>query len=142
MSYFRYMDTSSTFFWLFTNEHEQVLKKLGSFIEECFLLRGHNWSYRYHWVRWIIVIIHVILNVNWFMVVFDRLWSGRAVTEHKYIFLGVFFFVCLCVSLYVSNHFNHCITLFAHCGTLIGNNKNSYSRKKHTYIDNVEIWPR
>jgi hypothetical protein len=24
------------------------LKKLGSFIEECFLLRGHNWSYRYH----------------------------------------------------------------------------------------------
>jgi hypothetical protein len=34
--------------WLFTNEHEQVWKKLGSFIEECFLLRGHNWSYRYH----------------------------------------------------------------------------------------------
>ena len=30
------------FVWLFTNEHEQVLKKLGSFIEECFLLRGHN----------------------------------------------------------------------------------------------------
>jgi hypothetical protein len=27
---FRYMDTSSKFFWLFTNEHEQVLKKLGS----------------------------------------------------------------------------------------------------------------
>jgi hypothetical protein len=24
------MDTSSKFFWLFTNEHEQVLKKLGS----------------------------------------------------------------------------------------------------------------
>ena len=45
---FRYMDTSSKFVWLFTNEHEQVLKKLGSFIEECFLLRGHNWSYRYH----------------------------------------------------------------------------------------------
>ena len=39
---FRYMDTSSTFVWLFTNEHEQVLKKIGSFIEECFLLRGHN----------------------------------------------------------------------------------------------------
>jgi len=39
---FRYMDTSSKFIWLFTNEHEQVLKKLGSFIEECFLLRGHN----------------------------------------------------------------------------------------------------
>ena len=39
---FRYMDTSSKFVWLFTNEHEQVLKKLGSFIEECFLLRGHN----------------------------------------------------------------------------------------------------
>ena len=37
---FRYMDTSSKFVWLFTNE--QVLKKLGSFIEECFLLRGHN----------------------------------------------------------------------------------------------------
>ena len=35
------MDTSSKFVWLFTNEHEQVLKKLGSFIEECFLLRGH-----------------------------------------------------------------------------------------------------
>ena len=45
---FRYMDTSSKFVWLFTNEHEQVLKKLGSFIEECFLLQGHNWSYRYH----------------------------------------------------------------------------------------------
>ena len=45
---FRYMDTSSKFVWLFTNEHEQVLKKLGSFIEECFLLWGHNWSYRYH----------------------------------------------------------------------------------------------
>ena len=45
---FRYMDTSSKFAWLFTNEHVQVLKKLGSFIEEFFLLRGHNWSYRYH----------------------------------------------------------------------------------------------
>ena len=33
------------------------------------------------------------------------------------------FFVCLHVSLYVSNHFNHCIKLFAPCGTLIGNNK-------------------
>ena len=31
---FRYMDTSSKFVWLFTNE--QVLKKLGSFIEKCF----------------------------------------------------------------------------------------------------------
>ena len=38
----RYMDTSSKFVWLFTNEHEQVLKKIDSFIEECFLLRGHN----------------------------------------------------------------------------------------------------
>jgi hypothetical protein len=36
------MDTSSKFVWLFTNEHKQVLKKLGSFIEECFLLEGHN----------------------------------------------------------------------------------------------------
>ena len=35
---FRYMDTSSTFVWLFTREHEQVYKKLCSFIEECFLL--------------------------------------------------------------------------------------------------------
>jgi hypothetical protein len=26
---FRYMDTSIKFVWLFTNEHEQVLKKLG-----------------------------------------------------------------------------------------------------------------
>jgi hypothetical protein len=66
--------------------------------------------------------IHVILNVNWFMVVFDRLWSGRAVTEHKYVFL-VFFCFCvyLHVSLHVSNHFNHFIKLFAPCGTLIGN---------------------
>jgi hypothetical protein len=39
---FRYMDTSSKFVWLFTNEHEQVLNILGSFIEECFLLQGHN----------------------------------------------------------------------------------------------------
>ena len=71
----------------------------------------------------IIVIIHVILNVNWFMVVFDRLWSGRAVTEHKYAFLVFFVCVCLHVSLYVSNHLNHCIKLFSPCRTLIGNNK-------------------
>jgi phosphopantetheine adenylyltransferase len=31
------MDKSSKFVWLFTNEHEQVLEKLGSFIEECCL---------------------------------------------------------------------------------------------------------
>ena len=33
------------------------------------------------------------------------------------------FFVCVClhVSLYVSNHFNHCIKLFAPCGPLIAN---------------------
>jgi hypothetical protein len=64
---------------------------------------------------------YIILNMNWFMVVFDRLWSGRAVTEHRYVFL---FFVC--VYMYVSNHFNHCIKLFAPCGPLIGNT-NSYS---------------
>ena len=29
------------------------------------------------------------------------------------------------VSLYVSNNFNHCIKLFAPCGPLIGNKKNS-----------------
>ena len=34
--------------------------------------------------------------------------------------------MCLHVSLYVSNHFNHCIKLFALCGTLIGNT-HSYS---------------
>ena len=64
--------------------------------------------------------------MNWFMVVFDRLWSGRAVTEHKYVFLGFFVgFVCVClhISLYVSNHFNHFIKLFAPCETLIGNKK-------------------
>ena len=55
------------------------------------------------------------------MVVFDRLWSGRAVTEHKYVFLVFCALVCLHVSLYVSNHINHCIKLFAPCGTLIGN---------------------
>jgi len=33
---FRYMDTSSKFVQLFTIEHEQVLKNLGTFIEECF----------------------------------------------------------------------------------------------------------
>jgi hypothetical protein len=38
---------------------------------------------------------YIILNVNWFMVVFDRLWSGRAVTEHKYVFLVFFFFFFL-----------------------------------------------
>jgi hypothetical protein len=59
------------------------------------------------------------------MVVFDRLWSGRAVAEHKYVFLFFCCFLCVClhVSLYVSNHFNHCIKLFVPCGTLIGNNK-------------------
>jgi len=35
----------------------------------------------------------------------------------------VFVFLCLHASLYSSNHFNHCIKLFAPCGTLIGNNK-------------------
>ena len=59
-----------------------------------------------------------MLNMNWFMVVFDRLWSGRAVTEHKDVFLFV-----VCVYMYVSNHFNHCIKLFAPCGPLIGNKK-------------------
>ena len=59
------------------------------------------------------------------MVVFDRLWSGRAVTEHKYHQCFPVFFCCVClqVSVYVSNHFNHCIKLFASCGTLIGNKK-------------------
>ena len=81
---------------------------------------------KFHWVTIIIVIMHVILNVNWFMVVFDRLWSGRAVIEHKYVFLLFFvFFFCVCVYMYlcryVSNHFNHCIKLFAPCGILIGN---------------------
>jgi hypothetical protein len=52
------------------------------------------------------------------MVVFDRLWSGRAVTEHKYVFLFV-----VCVYMYVSIHFNQCIKLFAPCGPLIGNKK-------------------
>ena len=40
----------------------------------------------------------------------------RAVTEHKYVFL-----VFVCVYMYVSDHFNHCIKLFAPCGPLIGN---------------------
>ena len=35
----------------------------------------------------------------------------------------LFFCVCLHASLYVSNHFNRCIKLFAPCGTLIGNKK-------------------
>ena len=35
----------------------------------------------------------------------------------------IVFCVCLHVSLYVSNHFNHCIKLFAPCGPLIGNKK-------------------
>jgi hypothetical protein len=37
-----YLKVSYKFVWIFTNEHEQVFKKLGSFIEEYFLLRGHN----------------------------------------------------------------------------------------------------
>jgi hypothetical protein len=66
------------------------------------------------------------------MTVSDKLWSGRAVTEHKYVF-G--FFVCFFVhvSLYASNHFNHCIKLFAPCGTLIGN-KNSYSYSYNLFL--------
>ena len=100
---------------------------------------------KFHWVTIIIVIMHVILNVNWFMVVFDRLWSGRAVTEHKYVFLFFccfFFGFCVCVYMYlcryVSNHFNHCIKLFAPCGPLIGNKKllflfYSYTRYEFTY---------
>ena len=47
------------------------------------------------------------------------------------------FFVCVCVylhtSLYVSNQFNHCIKLFAPCGTLIGNN-NSYSYSYNLFL--------
>jgi hypothetical protein len=52
------------------------------------------------------------------MVVFDRLWSDRAVTEHNYVVL-----VFVCVYMYDSNDFNHCIKLFAPCGPLIGNKK-------------------
>ena len=53
-------------------------------------------------VRWIIIVIlHVILNVNWFMVVFDRLWSGRAITEYKYVFLFFFVFFFACVYMYL-----------------------------------------
>jgi hypothetical protein len=39
LTYFQILDTwtqsSSKFVWLFTNEHEQVLKNLGTFNEEC-----------------------------------------------------------------------------------------------------------
>ena len=65
------------------------------------------------------------------------------------------FFVCVCVylhtSLYVSNQFNHCIKLFAPCGTLIGNKKilililihsiNSYDLRglKQPYVINLSV---
>ena len=49
---FRYMDTSSKFVWLFTNEHEQVLKKLGSLLtdrdEMSILYRGPSIDATYH----------------------------------------------------------------------------------------------
>jgi hypothetical protein len=45
------MDTLSKFVWLFTNEHEQVLKNLGTFIKEYFLLRGHNGYLRIDIIR-------------------------------------------------------------------------------------------
>ena len=50
---FRYMDTLSKFVWLFTNEHEQVLKNLGTFIEECFFTARTQLipTCRYHQVR-------------------------------------------------------------------------------------------
>ena len=37
---------------------------------------------------------------------------------------GDLFFLCLHISLYASNHFSHCIKLFALCGTLIDNKRN------------------
>ena len=37
---FRNMDTPSKFIWIFTNENEQIMKDLGTFIEECFSLRA------------------------------------------------------------------------------------------------------
>ena len=39
--------------------------------------------------------------------------------------LNINMFSCffVCVYMYVSNHFNHCIKLLAPCGPLIGNNK-------------------
>jgi hypothetical protein len=74
------------------------------------------------------------------MVVFDRLWSGRAVTEHKYVFL---FCVCvyLHVSLYVSNHFNHCIKLFAPRGALIGNKKFLFLFYKPVWNSHI-VWTK
>ena len=40
----------------------------------------------------------------------DRLWFGRAVTEHKYIFFFFFFFFFLHVSLYAPYATNHALS--------------------------------
>jgi hypothetical protein len=39
------------------------------------------------------------VNVNWYMMVSDRLWSGCAVIEYKYVFVFLFFFTCIFVCL-------------------------------------------
>jgi hypothetical protein len=48
--------------------------------------------------------------------------------------------VCLHVSLYVSNHFNHCIKLFAPCGPLIANNKFLSYLILYTVLSLVGLW--
>jgi hypothetical protein len=67
------------------------------------------------------------IDLWWYLIGSDLAVQSLNINMFSWFFWFWFFFfsfcVCLHVSLYVSNHFNHCIKLFAPCGPLIGNKK-------------------
>jgi hypothetical protein len=67
----------------------------------------------------------------WYLIGSDLAVQSLNINMFSCFFVFFLVFLCLHVSLYVSNHFNHCIKLFAPCGTLIGNKKFLYS---YSYI--------
>ena len=80
----------------------------------------------------VIKLIYVLANFTFYMYLY--LLFLHMINDNLMNMFSCFFCVCLHVSLYVSNHFNHCIKLFAPCGTLIGNNKFLFLLWKRQYI--------
>jgi hypothetical protein len=63
------------------------------------------------------------IDLWWYLIGSDLALQSLNINMFSCCFLFLFVCVCLHVSLYISNHFNHCIKLFAPCWTLIDNNK-------------------
>ena len=68
-----------------------------------------------------VFVMHMILQISLGQVNYYSYYTCYIKCELIY---GDILRVCLQVSLYVSNHFNHCIKLFTPCGPLIGNEQN------------------